>query len=74
MSLAKRIRILSEEVLAKDWSTLKKTIFEYRRNIGEWQRQTRETYYRGNAAAILLYNLENRTGRPCSSISLSDIR
>jgi nudix-type nucleoside diphosphatase (YffH/AdpP family) len=61
MSLAKRIRILSEEILSKDWSTLKKTTFEYRRNTGEWQRQTRETYDRGNGAAILLYNLKNRT-------------
>jgi nudix-type nucleoside diphosphatase (YffH/AdpP family) len=61
MSFAVRIRILSEKVLSKDWSTLKKTTFDYRRNTGEWQRQIRETYDRGNGAAILLYNLENQT-------------
>jgi nudix-type nucleoside diphosphatase (YffH/AdpP family) len=61
MSFTDRIRILSEKVLSKDWSTLKKTTFDYRRNTGEWQRQTRETYDRGNGAAILLHNFENQT-------------
>jgi nudix-type nucleoside diphosphatase (YffH/AdpP family) len=56
-----RIRIINEETLAKDWHTLKKTTFDYRRNNGQWQRQSRETYDRGNGATILLYNLARRT-------------
>ena len=32
-----------------------------KRNNGEWQRQTREVYDRGNGAAILLYNREKKT-------------
>ncbi|MEO7252952.1 MAG: NUDIX domain-containing protein [Casimicrobium sp.] len=56
-----RIRIINEETLAKDWHTLKKMTFDYRRNNGQWQRQSRETYDRGNGATILLYNLARRT-------------
>jgi len=56
-----RVRIINEQTLANDWHTLKKTTFDYRRNNGEWQRQTRETYDRGNGATILLYNLAQRT-------------
>ncbi len=35
---------------------LKKTTFDYLRRDGSWQTQSRETYDRGNGAAILLYN------------------
>lgn len=38
-----------------------KITFDYRRNNGEWQRQTREVYDRGNGAAILLFNRHKRT-------------
>src|SRR5439155_20059744 len=41
--------------------TLKTTTFEWRRANGEWQTQARETYDCGNAAAILPYNLAQRT-------------
>jgi len=40
---------------------LKKTSFDFLRNDGTWQRQSRETYDRGNGATILLYNRERRT-------------
>lgn len=56
-----RVRIRHSEILADDWSTLRKTTFEYRLDSGEWQEQTRETYDRGNGATILLYNLAKRT-------------
>ena len=61
MSIAARVRILGVETLSDDWGVLKKTTFEYRRNDGSWQKQSRETYDRGNAATILLYNLAQRT-------------
>lgn len=36
-------------------------IFESMRSDGEWQRQNREVYDRGNGATILLYNRQQRT-------------
>lgn len=51
-----RVRIVGEEVLSRNWGLLKRTIFDFRRRNGEWQRQVRETYDRGSAAAVLLYD------------------
>jgi nudix-type nucleoside diphosphatase (YffH/AdpP family) len=56
-----RIRIHKVETLSHDWFLLQKTTFDYRRGDGSWQRQTRETYDRGNGATILLYHRERRT-------------
>ena len=56
-----RVRIQSVEVLSDDWYVLKKTTFDFRRADGTWQRQSRETYDRGNGATILLYSLAQRT-------------
>ena len=58
---AERVRIISEQVLSDDWYLLKKVTFDYLRNDGTWQRQSREAYDRGNGAALLLYNLSQRT-------------
>jgi nudix-type nucleoside diphosphatase (YffH/AdpP family) len=55
------IRIVNEQILSDDWFVLKKTTFDYRRRDGRWQRQSRETYDRGNGATILLYHPERRT-------------
>jgi nudix-type nucleoside diphosphatase (YffH/AdpP family) len=56
-----RVRIRHEEILANEWSVLKKITFDYQRRDGTWQTQSRETYDRGNAAAILLYNRAAKT-------------
>ena len=56
-----RVRLVEERVLSDDWFVLKKTSFDYRRNDGSWQRQSRETYDRGNGAALLLFNAERGT-------------
>jgi nudix-type nucleoside diphosphatase (YffH/AdpP family) len=56
-----RIRIKEVKVLSDDWSTLKKTTLEIRRQDGSWQTVTRETYDRGNGATILLFNREQKT-------------
>jgi hypothetical protein len=58
---AERVNILESQVLSHDWYLLRKITFDYQRNNGEWQRQTREVYDRGNGAAILLYNREKKT-------------
>jgi nudix-type nucleoside diphosphatase (YffH/AdpP family) len=51
-----RVCIVEERVLADDWYVLKKTTFDYRRSDGGWQRQSRETYDRGNGAVLLLFD------------------
>jgi nudix-type nucleoside diphosphatase (YffH/AdpP family) len=61
MSVAERVRNQEVRVLSDDWGVLKKTRFEYRRRDGHWQMQVRETYDRGNGAAILLYDAARRT-------------
>ena len=55
------VRIHSVEVLSQDWYVLKKTTFDYRRRDGTWQRQSRETYDRGNGATVLLHDPARRT-------------
>ena len=51
-----RVRIVEQRVLADDWFVLKKTTFDYRHSNGRWQRLQRETYDRGDGAALLLFN------------------
>ncbi|CAG9220624.1 GDP-mannose hydrolase [Paraburkholderia sabiae] len=58
---ADRVRIVDVQVLSDDWYVLKKTTFDYRRGDGSWQRQSRETYDRGNGATLLLYDPRRRT-------------
>jgi nudix-type nucleoside diphosphatase (YffH/AdpP family) len=56
-----RVRIIDTTVLSNDWYVLKKTTFDFLRSDGVWQRQSRETYDRGNGATILLFNRERQT-------------
>ena len=58
---ADRVRIVDVQVLSDDWYVLKKTTFDYRRADGSWQRQSRETYDRGNGATLLLFDPRRRT-------------
>lgn len=51
-----RIRVRSVEILSEGWSRLDRTVFDYRRRDGQWETQTRETYNRGNGAAILPFD------------------
>jgi nudix-type nucleoside diphosphatase (YffH/AdpP family) len=60
-SIRERVRVAQEEVLSDNWAILKKTTLDYQRGDGSWQTLIRETYDRGNGAAILLYNREKRT-------------
>lgn len=55
------IKLISEEILSNNWYTLKKFTFDYLKANGEWDRQSREAYDRGNGAVILLYNQEKQT-------------
>jgi len=56
-----KIKVLSTEVLSDNWYTLRKVTYEYLKNDGSWQTQSREAYDRGNGATILLYNKKQRT-------------
>jgi nudix-type nucleoside diphosphatase (YffH/AdpP family) len=56
-----RVKVQDVTVLSDNWYVLKKTTFDYLRRDGSWQRQSRETYDRGNGAALLLFNARNKT-------------
>jgi len=56
-----KAKILTTEILSKNWYTLKKITYEYKKKDGSWQTQFREAYDRGNGATILLYNKANKT-------------
>ena len=56
-----KVKITQTEVLSDNWYVLRKVTFEYLKNDGTWETQSREAYDRGNGATILLYNKENRT-------------
>ena len=55
------VKIIEEKLLSDNWYTLKKITFAYKTIKGEWQRQEREVYGRGNGAVILLYNKSKKT-------------
>ena len=55
-----RVRPVAVEVLSDDWYVLRKATFDFQGRDGDWTRQTREAYDRGNGATILLY--EPRAG------------
>ena len=61
MSVSDRIRVRDVRLLSDNWYVLKATTFDWRRGDGTWQTQSRETYDRGNGAALLAYNLAART-------------
>jgi GDP-mannose pyrophosphatase NudK len=56
-----RVNIQNTEVLSDNWYTLNKVTFEWQKKNGSWQTQSREAYDRGNGAAILLYNPQQKT-------------
>ena len=48
------VRPISTETLSSAWGLVERHTFELRRRNGEWQKQVRETYDRGDGAAVLL--------------------
>ena len=56
-----KIRNIRTKLLSDNWYTLNKITFEYLNDKGIWEKQERESYDRGNGAAILLYNLSKKT-------------
>lgn len=56
-----RVRLIESNTLSDDWYLLKKYTFDFLRRDGNWQRQSREAYDRGNGATVLLYNRAKRS-------------
>lgn len=56
-----KIEMIESELLSDNWYILRKFTYRIKQGNQEWQTQIREAYDRGNGAAILLYNLEQRT-------------
>ncbi|WP_313373371.1 GDP-mannose pyrophosphatase NudK [Chishuiella sp.] len=56
-----RVKIKETKILSDNWYILNKVTFDYQKQNGEWETQSREAYDRGNGATILLYNKENRS-------------
>lgn len=48
-------------MLSDAWTKLEQVDLDYRRSDGQWQPQRREVYHRGAGAAVLLYNLAQRS-------------
>jgi nudix-type nucleoside diphosphatase (YffH/AdpP family) len=61
MGISDRIRVQDVRLLSNSYGTLTSTTLQWRRNDGTWQTQTRETYDRGQAAALLPYHRAQRT-------------
>jgi nudix-type nucleoside diphosphatase (YffH/AdpP family) len=61
MNVSDRVRIKNIHALSERHYRLNEVEFDYRRGDGEWQTQKREVFDRGHAAALLAYNLANRT-------------
>jgi len=55
-----RVKIKETEILSDNWYTLNKVTFDYQKQNGEWETQSREAYDRGNGSTILLYNKESK--------------
>lgn len=56
-----RIKITKNELLSDNWYVLRKITYEYQKENQPIETHIRETYDRGNGAAILLYNKANHT-------------
>jgi len=56
-----KVKINSIKNLSNDWYKLDKVNFDYQTKNGNWQNQSRESYDRGDGAAILLYNSIKKT-------------
>ncbi len=57
----KKVKINKIENLSNNWYTLDKVDFNFQLKNGTWQNQIRESYDRGDGAAILLYNSIKKT-------------
>lgn len=55
------LKNIKKTTLSKEWATLNRIDYDYQFKTGEWKKLSRESYNRGNGAAILLYNSKKGT-------------
>nr|WP_321225800.1 NUDIX domain-containing protein [uncultured Psychroserpens sp.] len=55
------LKNITKATLSHEWAKLDRIDYDYKFKNGEWKRLSRETYNRGNGAAILLYNSKKGT-------------
>ena len=55
------VRPIKTTTLSEAWGLLQRHEFELQRRNGEWQHQIRETYDRGDGAAVLLCDLSDKS-------------
>lgn len=56
-----KVKNIKTQILSDNWYTLNNISFDYRLRSGEWVKQSRESYDRGNGATILLLNKQKRS-------------
>ncbi|MBD5771354.1 GDP-mannose pyrophosphatase NudK [Marinomonas colpomeniae] len=56
--MSAKIKNIEKTLLSDNWYTLNKYSFDYQKPNGDWERQDREAYDRGNGSTILLYNAQ----------------
>lgn len=56
-----KVKNIEHITLSNAWANLKRIDFDYKFKNGQWKRLSRETYNRGNGAAILLFNRQKQT-------------
>src|SRR5688500_15237390 len=56
-----RVKIIHTDTLSEDKYTFKKITYEYFKQDGSRHEKSREVYDKGDAAAVLLYNKEQKT-------------
>lgn len=56
-----KVKNVKKVLLSDNWYTLNKIVFDYQMPNGDWVKQEREAYDRGNGAAVMLYNKEKQT-------------
>ena len=56
-----KVKNIKTVLLSDNWYTLNKVVFDYQMPNGQWVEQARESYDRGNGAAVLLYNRHKQT-------------
>jgi len=61
LKMEDRLRNIKHNILSDEWATLVRVDYDYKFESGHWKRLSRESYNRGNGAAILLYNKEKHT-------------
>lgn len=54
--MSTNVKNIEKTLLSDNWYTLNKYSFDYQKPDGEWERQEREAYDRGNGSTIFLYN------------------